>query len=291
MKGLDKELKKIAQFANTQRLKKEEYFNHNLIIGFRLFSLLAVHVFLSIIVLYISFLPATILIILNGYIVYYYLVLTVHEGSHDMLFFSKNKKTSLMIRRLLPTFPTLIGFPTFTVYLRDHMLHHKYLSEKEDPQNSSKLNFRKIPLFYFLRKRPKYPLKHFIDNTNLFIFIPAFFLKIAHIVLLYALGGVIGIIIGLGIPLLIASGFNALRISFRHYNLYPNPKPLRSRSYTFFGSSILGPLGLKYHFEHHLFCYIPSYRLKKIYDFVEDNCPEKLINKIHYKHFKLRDFW
>ena len=293
MKNLNEQIAKILKFANTQKLKEEEYVKHNFKLGFLLLFFLLVHVAASVGTIYVPVYLAIVLILINAYSAYHYLILTVHEGAHNLVFVSKNRIVAKYIRKSMPALPVLAGFPFFTIYVVDHMTHHKYLSEKRDLQNTSDLNFRKLIFFYFRKgkKKGEYYFRHFIKNTNLFVYTLASILKLGHVYLLYVLGGVVGIVIGLVIPLGLGAFVNIVRNSVRHYDLYPNPKPLRSRSYTFWGSSILGPSGLNYHFEHHLVWSVPTYRLKNVYNFVEKNCSKELIQLVHYKKFRWKDFW
>src|SRR3989344_8751467 len=286
--SISSEIKKLHVVAQQLIPKtKSQIGYHNLRQGFLLVFFFAVHIILSFIILLLPWWGKIIGIMLSGYLIYFYFVLVVHEGSHSLLFITQND----WIRRFIPAFSMVAGFPSYTVYLRDHITHHNRLLEKEDLQNTSHLNFRKIPLFYFTRIRPPYPLRHFLDNTNLPAFFLAGIIKSAHLLFLFSLFSWSGLFLGFVLPIFLAAVLNAFRVSFRHYGLYPNPKPLRSRSYTFFGSRILGPDGLRYHFEHHLFPKIPSYNLKKLYLFVEKNCRKELVEKVHYKHFKWGDFW
>src|SRR3989344_169729 len=285
---LPKEISKLKPFADSLLLhSKKQKRLHNIHRFIFLLVLLAGHIFLSFIIPLLPWWGKIIGIMLSGYFIYFYFVLVVHEGSHSLLFITKND----WIKRFIPAFSMAAGFPSYTVYLRDHITHHNRLLEKEDLQNTSHLNFRKIPLFYFTRIRPPYPLRHFLDNTNLPAFFLAGIIKSAHLLFLFSLFSWSGLFLGFVLPIFLAAVLNAFRVSFRHYGLYPNPKPLRSRSYTFFGSRILGPDGLRYHFEHHLFPKIPSYNLKNLYLFVEKNCSKELVEKVHYKHFKWKDFW
>ncbi len=290
MYNLHKEVNKIIGFAKTLNLKEKEFFGHNLFMISLLGSLFLLHILLSFLVIHTSLLTTIIIILLNGHIIYFYLTVTVHEGTHNLIFFSKVKKISNLLARSMYLLPILVGYPAFNIYKKDHFNHHIYVSEKEDPQNSSHLNFRKVLLFYSTA-RSSFSFKKIFEGTNLLIFILFLLLKLLHLYLLYYFGGLLGLFIGFIIPFFIAALFNGIRISFRHYNLYPNPKPLRSRSYTFLGSSIVAPLGLRFHFEHHLYPGIPSYRLYKVYNFVEKNCPKELVKKVHYKRFIWKDFW
>ena len=256
----------------------------------QLFLLSVIHVYFSFIVINMPILAAIAIALVHSYFLYCYLIITVHEGTHNLIFSSSNKKIEIWIKGLMPLLPLLAGFPGFTIYRKDHFLHHAYLSEDKDPQNSAFLNFRRIPLYY-LKYGHQFSIKKFLEGVNPVMFAFILLIKIFHIILLYLLGGIFGVIFGFLLPFFLTAIFNSIRISFRHFNLYPNPKPLRARSYTFFGSSFIAPTGLRYHFEHHLFPNIPSYKLYKLYNFVEKKCPKEMIKAVHYKNFYWKDFW
>ncbi len=288
---LNAEIQKIAEFAKTQYLRPSEYARHNVWMGSLLLFFITLHLFLSFVIIITPAWLTVLLVLFNGYIMYYYFVTVVHEGSHAMIFYSTSKAIRKFIWKLTPSFAMLFGFPAFIIYWRDHEFHHNFLSTEKDPQNSQNLNIRKIPYFYLFRERPAFPWKEYWENTNFIAFFIALALKLVHLYFLFVLGGVFAVALGYVVPVIIAALLNGLRISFEHYRLYPNPKPLRSRSYTFLGSRIVAPGGLIYHFEHHLFQEVPGHRLKNIYRFIEENCSKELVNLVHYKKFRLKDFW
>lgn len=281
--------RKIRAFGRDFVPKEGEFLKHNLRLGLTLAVLLAIHIWLSFQTLYVSGWPAGALVLTNGYFMYYFLVLSMHEGTHDLIFLVRSLEAKDRIRKWMPAISTLIGFPASTVYTRDHLLHHAHVSEEDDPQNTAFLNFRSLHKHYF-RQKPKYALEHFNANTNRSALLAALALKVGHGYALHAIAGWPGVILGLGLPLLFVAVLNVVRLPFRHYGLYPLPELLRSRSYTFRGASIIAPAGANYHFEHHLCPNVPSYRLNKIYDFVEENCPKVLVDQVHYPVFSIRDF-
>ncbi len=288
---LDREVAKIRKFAQTLYVKPKEYARHNTILFFLITFLFGLHLLLSFAVIYVPWWAALLMGLFHAYILYYYLVTIVHEGSHDLVFFAREEKNTLRIRALMPALALVAGFPAFRVYLRDHILHHRYLSEERDPQNSEYLNFRKIPTYYLTRKRPAFDWKHFSSETNWVAYVIAGLLFLGHLWLVWLWGGALGILFGLAIPMVGAVLLNAIRISFRHYRLYPNPMPLRSRAYTFLGSRVIGPGGLRYHFSHHLFPKIPSYKLGRMYRWIRKNCSQELVEKVQYTKFHWKDFW
>ena len=210
---------------------------------------------------------------------------------HELVFYSKKYQST--IQRILPALANIALFPFYSIYYYDHKTHHAFVSEKKDLQNSSQTSFRHLPIFYFRKKNVAFKQYYqlFIEQTNLPLYTLTLTVKIIHLAILYSLGGVYLLLVGIILPVILAASLNALRNSVEHFSISHNPKPLRSRSYTFATSLLLGPGGLRLHFEHHIFPTLPSYKLQVVYNYVEKIAPPTILSTIHYKKFKWRDFW
>lgn len=287
-------MKSIHLQAKKQILAPSEYPAHNRRRALDILFFAIAHVLLSFLIILVPWWAGILLGLLSGYFAYCYFVITVHESAHDLLFISAHKKRMRTIRRLIPAINMLMGFPAYNVYLRDHKLHHAYLSTPKDAQNTAHAGFADLPAFYFKRElqggHPPITLSLIFKDTNLVAYAMAVLVKLAHVIAVIALGGVSAFFIGIVWPLVFATILNLFRISIEHYNLFPAPKLLRSRTYTFTGAGLPGPGGLKYHFEHHLCERVPSYRLRKIHAFAKKELPQDVQDRIFYNRFKLRDF-
>lgn len=236
------------------------------------------------------YLPAAAL--LFGVIFFAVNILVVHEASHDMFFYVKDKAQNRSLNRLAGH---LGAWPFFTDYIRHweegHVEHHLRPCEPNDPQDSDPLDGQRlwtmyakiafIPLvFVALNPSRRYPGAAKRALLGSLLWVPLMGLSAVYLSWQVPVALVLG--------LHVVTALNWTKKAQEHgAGLAFEPDPLlRSRTYFYPLDFLLSPFFIHYHFEHHANFNVPWYRLPAYHRAVLEIVPKEL-----HPYYFHRDFF
>jgi len=211
-----------------------------------------------------------------GYIYFVIHILVIHEASHNIFLITGNPATTKRINRLCGWLACLYFGVHYDAFWRvGHVEHHRNPVVENDPQNcprNTRTGKRLLVEIGKLLIWPPYSLKSVLacpqalkpgwqTTAALLIFqglLFGSFLLVAwttHTLVVF-----LAAIHGFGI----AQSLNLVKISMEHGGATGKDPRIfcRSRSSDFFLRSLLMPLNISMHFEHHLIDTIPWYNLR-----------------------------
>ena len=256
-------------------LKKSEWGNHNLINSIALLAVFVGLVGIGWLIEQLHWVPAILLgIPLFGILFFTLYILVVHEASHRMLFLVKGERARRWINRLVAYPICALGFQDFYLsWEKGHHEHHRAPVEDDDPQNCPHFChygkdlwaecLKTLFLVGYAFQKQSSCITH--DKRAIRRGLVQGIRFWGTILLaLYTLG-----YYKTGVAMLASSNvvmvLNLIKVSMEHggHTGRRDQMIYRSKSSLFPLRSILMPLNISLHFEHHLNPRIPWYRLPR----------------------------
>lgn len=207
--------------------------------------------------------------------------LLVHEGMHSILF--KDSRANYWFAVLL-SWPLFFSYTAFRVL---HLRHHRYLGQREDPDEytfyaKNKLSLWALHYFRFtgaaylyLFTIPLMAFRYATSTERMRIVLEYLFLAVFCVILFRSIPFVVLLHIWL-LPAAVTAYIIGVWGLTQHALTDPNDPLLASRSVQAHPLVAFCFIYENYHLEHHLFPEIPSYHLKRTHDLIWPRLPHAL---------------
>jgi fatty acid desaturase len=229
--------------------------------------------------------------VLFGVIFFAVHILIIHEASHDMFFYVKDKARNRWWNRLAGH---LAGWPFFTDYIRHweegHLEHHLRPCEPNDPQDGDPLDGSRLWAMYakiafiplvFVAYNPsrRYPGAAKRALLGALLWVPLIALTTLY------LSWQVPVALMLGLHVTMA--LNWTKKAQEHgCGLAGEPDALlRSRTYFYPFAFLFSPFFIHYHFEHHANFNVPWYRLPAYHRALREIVPSELQPYYFHREF------
>lgn len=236
----------------------------------------------------------------------YALYSLLHEAIHFLLL--DNRRLNDIIARVFLAFPLAISLKEMRI---NHFKHHKHLQTEKDPEmhHSQYKEFQfphEIKTFIFifikdltginfafyrlkkLKQNVKYMFASTVSNAVKLKFITQLFLVSGLVMSLYFSGYLNFLILYWLVPYAtLYQALNRLRLFTEHFNIQGrNAQQTRTVYAPFIEKFFLAPYNLGFHCEHHLYPYVPFYRLTQLHLLLKSDpdCRNKIFIDYGYKN-------
>lgn len=205
--------------------------------------------------------------LLLGWAFFVAYILIVHEASHQMYLLPGHSRVLRFLNHSLPRFLSALSFQSFEeAWVQGHAQHHQSPADQADPQNCPSFCMQGKTLLLSILSVlfvPGQGLKKQASCTQKgsqhLLGFSAWALIIVPLLYWHNSKAIVALILSIHVAMI----FNLVKVSLEHAGraLEQNNLWLKSLSSDFPMRSLVMPLNISLHFEHHLISRIPWYNL------------------------------